>query len=51
MKISPEVLSSYDMVILLTDHSSFDYDTIEKHSAILLDTRGKFEQKSNVFKA
>lgn len=51
VKISPEVLSSYDMVILLTDHSSFDYDTIEKHSAILLDTRGKFEQKSNVFKA
>jgi UDP-N-acetyl-D-mannosaminuronate dehydrogenase len=39
------------MVILLTDHSSFDYEMIATHSAIVLDTRGKFEQKLNVFKA
>ena len=49
--LSAEVIASYDIVILLTDHSSFDYDLIEKHSDILLDTRGKFQEKPNVFKA
>ena len=49
--LSPEVLSSYDMVVLLTDHTNFDYAMIEKHSSILLDTRGKFGEKTNVFKA
>lgn len=49
--LNPEVLASYDMVVLLTDHSSFDYEMIEKHSSILLDTRGKFKEKTNVFKA
>lgn len=49
--LTPEVLKSYDMVIMLTDHSSFNYEMIEKNSAIVLDTRGKFEEKPNVFKA
>jgi len=49
--LSPDLLKSYDMVVLLTDHTSFDYDMIEKNASILLDTRGKFDDKPNVFKA
>jgi len=49
--LTPDVLSSYDMVVLLTDHTSFDYEMIEKNSSILLDTRGKFDDQPNVFKA
>lgn len=51
VEITAESLASYDMVILLTDHSSFDYDLIEKNSSILLDTRGKFDELPNVYKA
>lgn len=49
--LSSSVLESYDLVILLTDHTSFDYEMIKEHSSILLDTRGKFGSLPNVFKA
>ncbi|MCP4102407.1 MAG: nucleotide sugar dehydrogenase, partial [Lentisphaerae bacterium] len=37
----------FDAVILLTDHSDFDYDLIGKHASVLVDTRGKFEVGSD----
>ena len=40
--LSPEVLAGYDAVLLLTDHSDFDYDMIQAHAPILIDTRGKY---------
>lgn len=40
--LSPEVIRSYDAVILLTDHSDFDYDMIRDNAQILIDTRGKY---------
>ncbi|MEM1298433.1 MAG: nucleotide sugar dehydrogenase [Pseudomonadota bacterium] len=42
--VTPETLASYDAVILLTDHSDFDYEMIKAHSALLIDTRGKFRE-------
>ena len=49
--LSPEVLESYDAVILLTDHTDFDYDMIRKHAPILVDTRGKFRGDEGVVRA
>ena len=40
--LTPESLASYDAVILLTDHSDFDYEMIRDHAKIVVDTRGKF---------
>ncbi|WP_224826207.1 nucleotide sugar dehydrogenase [Cognatishimia sp. MH4019] len=40
--LTPESLASYDAVILLTDHTDFDYDMIREHAKIVVDTRGKF---------
>ncbi len=40
--LTPESLASYDAVILLTDHSDFDYEMIRTHAKIVVDTRGKF---------
>jgi len=40
--LTPESVASFDAVILLTDHSSFDYDMIRSFSQILVDTRGKY---------
>lgn len=41
-EIEIEILSSCDIIVLLTDHDSFDYDTIYQYSACIVDTRGRF---------
>lgn len=38
-EISPEVLESYDTVVITTDHTSFDYAMIAAHSSVVIDTR------------
>lgn len=40
--LTPETLAGFDAVILLTDHSGFDYDAIREHASLIIDTRGKF---------
>jgi len=39
IKLTPENLSSYDCVIILTDHSVYDPDFIVKHARLIIDTR------------
>jgi UDP-N-acetyl-D-glucosamine dehydrogenase len=36
---TPEELASADVVVLLTDHDSFDYDLIAEHAPLVLDCR------------
>jgi len=43
-------LSKYDIVILITDHDSFDYDLIKKNSNVIIDTRGRFELSNNIIR-
>lgn len=40
--LSAETIASYDAVILLTDHTNFDYDMILENAQIVIDTRGKY---------
>jgi UDP-N-acetyl-D-glucosamine dehydrogenase len=42
VELTPETIASYDAVVLLTDHSDFDYDLILTHAALVVDTRGKY---------
>lgn len=52
VELSPETIASYDAVILLTDHSDFDYDAILQCAKLVIDTRGKFRAfHTNVIKA
>ena len=46
-EITPEMLATYDAVILTTDHDKFDYDMILKHSDLVIDARGKYREKSD----
>ncbi|MBF0300841.1 MAG: nucleotide sugar dehydrogenase [Oligoflexia bacterium] len=39
LEISPKILQTFDCVVLLVDHSSFDYTSIANNSKIILDTR------------
>jgi UDP-N-acetyl-D-glucosamine dehydrogenase len=49
--LTQEALQSIDAVVLVTDHSAFDYGFIAGHCKILLDTRNAVkESKKNVYK-
>src|SRR5204862_2375986 len=37
--LTPEALSGYDAVVIVTNHSSYDYDSIVRHARLVLDTR------------
>jgi UDP-N-acetyl-D-glucosamine dehydrogenase len=37
--LTPEKLAGYDCVLIATDHSSYDYDSIVKHATLIVDTR------------
>jgi UDP-N-acetyl-D-glucosamine dehydrogenase len=41
--LTAEVLASMDCVVLLTDHSEFDYAMISTHSHLILDSRNGFK--------
>jgi len=51
VEVTPETLASYDCVLLATDHDRFDYAMIGEHSALIVDTRGRFAAAANVVKA
>lgn len=53
IKINKSNLSKYDLVLLSTDHTYYDYEFILKNSRIIVDTRnafGKFKSRK-IFKA
>jgi len=47
VELTKENLASYDAVILLTDHSDFDYEAILAHSQLVVDTRGKYRRAAD----
>ena len=49
--MTAESIANYDAVLLLTDHTDFDYDQIKNNAQILIDTRGKFRGHSDVVRA
>ncbi|NUN07815.1 MAG: nucleotide sugar dehydrogenase [Ignavibacteriaceae bacterium] len=55
VELTPENLSKYDLVLLSTDHSGYDYKFIATHSKLIVDTRNAFEKggvkNGNVFKS
>jgi UDP-N-acetyl-D-glucosamine dehydrogenase len=50
--LTPEAVASYDVVLLATSHSAFDYQMVREHAALIVDTRGVYlERLPNVVKA
>lgn len=49
--LNPDIVASYDAVILLTDHSDFDYEMIKNNAKLIVDTRGKLRGEPNVVRA
>ena len=50
IELSKEIISSFDAVLLLTDHDNFDYDHLKTSSNLLIDTRGRFKPSHNIIK-
>ncbi len=44
VQLTEKSLASYDCVLLATDHDKFDYNLIEKHASLIVDTRGRYQQ-------
>lgn len=49
--LNEEILTSFDAVIITTDHSLIDYELIKKFAKLIIDTRGVFPSGLNVVKA
>ena len=53
--LTPEVLSSQDVVLIATDHTAYDYDFIVQHANLVLDTRNATKNvtvgREKIFKA
>lgn len=46
-EINPEVLAKYDIVLITTDHSVFDFQMIAENSNIVIDTRNACKNAHN----
>jgi UDP-N-acetyl-D-glucosamine dehydrogenase len=44
--ITPEMIRSYDCVVVATDHDKFEYDMILENAQLIVDTRGKYRMSS-----
>ena len=50
--LTAENLSRFDVIVLATDHDSFDYNMIRRHAQLLVDSRGRFrEPTEHIIKA
>ena len=52
VEATPEKIAEYDMLLLATDHTVFDYDMFKKNAQLIVDTRGVYlESADNIVKA
>ena len=50
--LTPEVVASYDAVVLTTDHARFDYAMIAANAQVIIDSRGVYRDPAdNIVKA
>src|SRR5690554_772315 len=50
--MTAENIGSFDAVVLATDHDKFDYELIQRHARVLVDSRGKYRTPAeNIIKA
>jgi UDP-N-acetyl-D-glucosamine dehydrogenase len=51
VELTPEYIRTFDVVVLSTDHDSFDYKLIKKEAKLIIDSRGRFKTTTNIFSA
>jgi len=38
-ELTPQYLAAQDCVVIVTDHSAFDYEQVVRHARLIVDTR------------
>ena len=52
IELTPENIIRYDLLLLVTNHSKFDYTLLKKHAKLIVDTRGVYlDSSSNIVRA
>jgi UDP-N-acetyl-D-glucosamine dehydrogenase len=52
VELTEQTVGSFDCVLIATDHDDFDYDMIQRHARLIVDTRGVYRGKyANVVNA
>lgn len=50
--LTPKSIAAFDCVIVATDHDGFDYELIKRQAALIVDTRGVYEEPAgNIVRA
>lgn len=50
--LTPQAIASYDVLLVATSHSAFDYELLRQHAHLIIDTRGVYRERlPNVVKA
>ena len=47
IELTPENIIRYDLLLLVTNHSKFDYALLKKHAKLIVDTRGVYLDSSS----
>ena len=45
--LTPESVARYDLLLLATDHSAFDYGMLKEHARLIVDTRGVYQEPAH----
>lgn len=45
--LSPEVISSFDCLLIATDHAKFDYEMIRRNAKLIVDSRGVYRESDD----
>ena len=52
MPVTPASLARYDAVLIATNHSAFDYQMLQRHARLIVDTRGVYTRPArNIVRA
>ena len=44
--LTPQALAAYDVVLIATNHDAFDYEQIQRHAKLVVDTRGVYPKST-----
>ena len=47
MKIDPEIIASYDLIMVTAAHTNVDYDMIQKNAKAIFDTKNVMKNIEN----
>ena len=51
VEITGKLLNTCDIVVIATDHDSFDYELIKNKSNLIIDTRGRYKTSYKIIRA